>query len=264
MNQYTFFAKVYDKMMDNIPYEEWEEYLLQLMYIHGVRPGASIAEMGCGTGNMTMLLAEDGFRMTGIDLSKEMLEIAEAKRLNDAEISGDYPDSEESRIEYIYADMRNFLLPEKKDLIISICDSMNYLLTEEDLYLAMKSARENVKDGGIFIFDLKTRWFYENELDGRTFRGRTDGISYVWRNAYDRESDIHEYRLEFKYRGDNKRREKTGEVHRQRAYTAAEIIEAARRAGFIRGSAYDAFTFDRPRKNSERIYIVLKTDKSVK
>ena len=50
----------------------------------------------------------------------------------------------------------------------------------------------------------------------------------------------------------------TQEVHKQRAYTASEIIEAAKLAGFERGAAYDAFTFEKPRKRSDRIYIVLR------
>lgn len=79
-DSYTYFAKLYDTMMDDIPYDEWEQYLLQLLYHFNVAPDASIAELGCGTGNMTRRLSEDGFHMTGIDLSEDMLSIAKIKQ----------------------------------------------------------------------------------------------------------------------------------------------------------------------------------------
>ena len=78
MKAYSVFAHIYDKMMDNIPYEEWKDYLLMLMYRYGVSPSASVAEIGCGTGTMTGLLAEEGFDVMGLDLSSDMLEEARA------------------------------------------------------------------------------------------------------------------------------------------------------------------------------------------
>ncbi len=79
MDTYTGFAYVYDEMMSNIPYLQWEAYLLQMLYSSGVKPDASIAELGCGTGTMTELLYDDGFDITGIDLSEDMLSLAREK-----------------------------------------------------------------------------------------------------------------------------------------------------------------------------------------
>ena len=322
-------------MMDNIPYDEWEQYLLQILYRFNVAPDASIAELGCGTGNMTRRLSANGFHMTGIDLSEDMLSIARIKQevaanfrevrkglkqlvpvglhnakdntskneenettdddtagLHNTETAAETTTEETTKlnssglhntensdissdsdwINYILADIRDFTLPEKQDAMISVGDSMNYLLEVEDLSKAMKAARENLKDGGVFIFDLKTEYFFISAYDGRTFRGKADGIPYIWRNTYDREKHIHEYHLTFKEKqggkkncGDTrescpgeKKQEEIVERHYQRTFAAKEIIEAARGAGFAHGAAYDAFTFDKPRKTSERIYIVLK------
>ena len=208
-----------------------------------ITEGMKVLELGCGTGNMTERLSLDGFRMTGIDLSEDMLEQAREKQ------------DERSDIKYILADIRDIALPDKQDLVVSVGDTMNYLLTVNDLSLAMRSAYENLKPGGLFMFDLKTEFFFETEYDGRTFWGKADGIPYVWTNTYDKEKHIHEYHLTFR---DGKfRNVKIEERHYQRTYTAKEIAEAAKRAGFIHGAAYDAFTFDKPRTTSERIYIVL-------
>ena len=80
-------------------------------------------------------------------------------------------------------------------------------------------------------------------------------FSYIWNNRYDAEKHIHEYRLLFTHE-ENKEPVREKEVHRQRVFTASDIKEAAIRAGFTHAAAYDAFTYDKPRKCSERIYIV--------
>lgn len=242
MSRYKFFASVYDRMMDNIPYDDWEQYLLQVLYKFGVCPEAHITELGCGTGIMTGRLADDSFVMTGIDLSKEMLEVARSKETNAT---------------YLHMDMRELKLPEKQDAIISICDSVNYLLTNEDLYRTMKAARDNLKPNGIFAFDLKTEYFFINELDNKVFRENLGDFSYVWKNHYDEEEHIHTYYLEFKQKNN-----KTGgvqkEIHKQRAFFAGDIIDAAKRAGFKKAAVYDAFSFEKPQIHSERLYLVLK------
>ena len=241
MNNYTYFATVYDRMMDNIPYEEWEQYILQLFYRYGVAPCSHVAELGCGTGVMTRLLSSEGFVMTGIDLSEDMLEVAKCKDTSD--------------INYICRDMRNFELSTKQDAIISVCDSMNYLLTEEDITKTFSSVKRNLKSGGVFIFDLKTDYFFGNILDGHTYRDRYDDFLCIWKNVYNRQNRIHEYHLRFKSR--DRELNEYREVHRQRAFSADEIIRSAKKAGFTRGRAYGAFTFDKPVKNSERWYIIL-------
>lgn len=248
MKAYSVFASIYDKMMDNIPYEDWKEYLLLLMYKYRVKPMSSVTEIGCGTGTMTGLLAEDGFNVTGLDLSKDMLREAKKK----------YP-----TLEFREADMRDFILPDKQDAIISICDSVNYLLTVDDLTRTFSSVRKNLKDGGVFIFDLKTRYFFENVLDGRTFKDRSSDYRCIWKNHYDENANIHNYLLDINVRDDNGWIH-TEERHRQRAYNAKEIVAAAMAAGFEKGRAFDAFSFDKPKKKSERIYVVLKKQKTVK
>ena len=257
MEQYTKFAKVYDRMMDNIPYEEWEEYLLQVFFHHHVDPLSTVLELGCGTGNISTLLQRDGFDVTGIDISEDMLRVAREKS-NKIKSNKGKNSSEPgvSPITYICADMRDFTLPEKKNVVVSLCDSMNYLLTEEDLYRTMLSAKNALIDGGLFIFDLKTEYFFSEILGKNSFREKHSDFKAVWKNSYDAKDRIHNYELSIKMREGGKWN-LYEENHKQHPFTAAEIKRAALRAGFTKGAAYDAFTFDKPRKHSERIYIVL-------
>ena len=79
MQAYTGFAAVYDTFMDNIPYEEWCEYLTGLLKEQGVTEGL-LLDLGCGTGSLTELLADAGYDMIGVDNSEEMLELALEKK----------------------------------------------------------------------------------------------------------------------------------------------------------------------------------------
>ena len=115
MEAYTSFARVYDTFMDNIPYEEWCEYLTGLMREYGVRDGL-VLDLGCGTGNMTELLAKAGYDMIGADNAEEMLEIAMEKR-----------DKSGHDILYLLQDMREFELYGTVRVVISVCDSVNYI-----------------------------------------------------------------------------------------------------------------------------------------
>ena len=118
MSSYESFARVYDLFMDNIPYEEWCEYLAGLLEDQGLREGL-VLELGCGTGNMTRLLAEKGYDMIGVDNSVDMLEIAMEKK-----------EEEEQDILYLLQDMREFELYGTVRAVVSVCDSMNYIIEE--------------------------------------------------------------------------------------------------------------------------------------
>ena len=117
----TDFAKVYDILMDHISYGDWADYITELLKKHEIKSGL-VLELGCGTGNMTRSMAGKGYDMIGLDTSEEMLAIAR-------ELS----EGKEDGILYLCQDMREFELYGTVAAVICVCDSMNYLLEEEDL-----------------------------------------------------------------------------------------------------------------------------------
>jgi ubiquinone/menaquinone biosynthesis C-methylase UbiE len=251
MDCYTSFAQVYDALMDNIAYAEWNQYLTKLLQKNGIFGGSVIAELGCGTGNMTRLLAASGYRMIGVDLSVEMLMLARAKE----EIE------EPLDILYIQQDMTELSLNGTVDALVSVCDSMNYLTEQRQLEQVFDRVARYMAKDGVFIFDMKTPYFYREVCGANTFAEDREDVSFIWDNYYDDESRINEYALSLFVpcdEADDSLWRKYTEYHYQRAYDVQEVRDAAAKAGLMVHSVYDAFTSEPPRLDSERVYFVVK------
>ncbi len=245
MDAYTGFATLYDLFMDNIPYEEWGKYLHKLLTKYGINDGI-ILDIGCGTGNITEFLSNLGYDMIGIDNSEEMLNIAlEKKALSGLDIL------------YLNQDMRDLELFGTVSGVVSICDSMNYILDLDELTDVFKLVNNYLDPGGYFIFDLNTNEKYKNIGDTTIAENRDEG-SFIWENTYFEEDFINQYDLTIFQKLDNNLFEKHEETHFQRAYTLDEIKSALEAAGLLFVTVYDAFTFAKPKANSERIYVIAK------
>ena len=245
MEAYTSFAAVYDTFMDNIPYEEWEKYLKSLLYEYGVREGL-VLELGCGTGNMTEILAQSGYDMIGVDNAEEMLEIAIEKRMK----SG-------LDILYLQQDMREFELYGTVKAIVSVCDSVNYILEEEELEEVFRLVNNYLDPGGVFIFDFNTGYKYREILGDQTIAENREECSFIWDNYYYEEERINEYELSLFIReGDSELYRKYQETHFQKAYDLETMKRLITQSGLEYITAYDAFTKEAPTRVSERIYVI--------
>ena len=244
MEAYSGFAKVYDLFMDNIPYGEWTDYVKELLEEEGIKDGI-ILDLGCGTGSVTELLAKSGFDMIGIDNSEEMLEIAMEKRVE----SG-------LDILYILQDMREFEHYATVKGVVSICDSMNYILDDEDLLVVFKLVHNYLDNEGIFIFDMNTMYKYENILADNTFAEDREESSFIWENYYDEEEEINQYDLSLFVQEEDGRYRKYEETHLQRAYDQRNVEDLIRESGLELLHVYDAFTRELPAEDSQRIYFV--------
>ena len=243
MDSYTSFAQVYDMFMDNVDYPAWCEYIKSLLTEHGIT-GGLLLDLGCGTGTVTELLAASGYDMIGVDNCCDMLEIAEEKK----EQSG-------RDILYLLQDMREFELYGTVRAVISVCDSINYILEEEELLQVFSLVNNYLDPGGIFLFDMNTRFKYEQMGDCTIAENREES-SFIWDNFYDPEDDINEYELAIFVRENNGLYRKFEETHYQRAYGPEKIKALLLEAGLEVLAVYDAFTREPAREDSERIYFV--------
>ena len=79
MNPYDAWAQVYDHLTENVEYEARSAYISGFFLQYGVEPGAQVLDLACGTGSISRCLLERGYRVTGVDLSADMLTIAQSK-----------------------------------------------------------------------------------------------------------------------------------------------------------------------------------------
>ena len=229
MNAYTTFAQVYDLFMDNVPYEEWSEYLLSVLKEYGIHSGV-ICDLGCGTGKMTRLLAKAGYDMIGVDLSEDMLAIASGQN--------------EEGILYLCQDMCELELYGTAKAMVSVCDSINYLLEEDEIVWTLQSVNRYLEPGGIFIFDFNTVYKYETVLGDTTICENRE------------EEQMNEYDLTLFIREEEQLYRKFEETHYQRGYSLEQMHTLVEEAGMEFLAAYDAETKQAPMAESERIYII--------
>lgn len=242
MEAYTGFAQVYDELMDNIDYDGWCKYILKLLKMNNVNEGI-VLDLGCGTGNITTRLSDEGYDMIGVDYSQEMLNIAMEKRGSDESIL------------YLLQDMREFELYGTVAAVVSVCDSINYITEYEDLVQVFKLVNNYLDPNGVFIFDLKTIKNFKDIGDSVIAEDRED-CSFIWDNYFDEDENINEYQLSVFVKGEDDRYDKYSEIHYQRAYKIEEIKAALKEAGMVFQCAYKAFTENDADENNERIYVI--------
>ena len=228
MEAYRDFATVYDELMDNTPYELWGDRLDGLIKKYGVSKPERDAEelldsernlvvdLGCGTGTLTELMYAKGYDMIGVDLSESMLNIAMKKK----EKSGD-------EILYLLQDMRELELYSTVGTVFSVCDSLNYILEEEELLNVFSLVNNYLFPGGIFIFDFNTEYKYREVIGNTTIAENREDCSFIWENFYDPEEEINEYDLTVFVREEDERFRRFTETHFQRGYTPEQMRRLA-------------------------------------
>lgn len=241
MEAYTGFAEVYDLFMEDVPYEVWKEFLVEMLQKQGIMEGL-VCELGCGTGKMTRLLAQSGYDMIGIDVSQEMLSTAR--------------EQESEGILYLAQDMRQFELYGTVRAVVSICDSMNYLLEEAELEQVFRLVNNYLDPDGIFIFDLNMDYKFRERMGTQTFSEHREEGSLIWDNYYDEEEKINEYALTIFLRQKSGLYRKYEEIHYERCYELSEIMRLLKQAGMEFVSACDGEDHGPVREDSERIYVL--------
>lgn len=274
MEAYTDFAQVYDEFMDETPYEEWCAFLVGMLGRYGLKEVAdedsrllddtyvisdgpneqhlrqernTILDLGCGTGTLTQLLARKGYDMIGVDNAQEMLQIAMEKR-----------DESGLDILYLLQDMREFELYGTVGAVVSVCDSINYLLEEEEVLRTFKLVHTYLYPGGVFIFDFNTVYKYSQIIGDATIAENREDCSFIWENYYHEAEEINEYDLTIFVRSKEALFQRFQETHYQRGYRLEQMCRLVEQAGLKIQETLDADTREAAGQESERVYIVAK------
>jgi ubiquinone/menaquinone biosynthesis C-methylase UbiE len=237
---YTSFAAAYDKMMQNVDYVRWANYMVNLFAHYNYRP-RRILDMACGTGSAAILLAEKGYLMSGTDRAMEMLLWAREK----AQRRG-------ISMHLWQQDMRHLAVAQPFDAVLCLYDSINYITTEEEMKQVFTRVSEALVPRGMFIFDVTTEYNIVKHFHRQTFAESNEDFSYIWRNLYLHDEKVCKTVLTFFLRdGEGFRRFE--ELHIQKIYSVAQIKELLEQTGYKLLSSFDAFSFNRWGRISERI-----------
>ncbi|WP_418792050.1 class I SAM-dependent DNA methyltransferase [Phosphitispora sp. TUW77] len=241
-SQYAKLADIYDHLVAGIDYEEWADYVEELLKRYSACVDR-IADLACGTGNTSLPLAARGYEVYGVDIAPAMLAKAREKaRENDLAVV------------FLEQDMRYLELPAHMDMITSYHDGLNYIITAADLCLVFKKVYDSLKPGGLFIFDMNAVEKLSSAGGDTTFVDDED-MSLIWETSFDYAADIWEIRLTgFVKKGGLY--EKFIETHREKAYKRQEIQDFLKETGFDILDVFHGFSFEPPRHDTRRIFYV--------
>lgn len=239
---YEEFAGIYDRMMSEIPYDQWFQKLASYLERQG-KKGGHLCELGCGTGEMCRRFSAAGYEVTGIDLSPDMLAAAEQKQKASRDIL------------YLNQDMTDFSLHKPADVVLCICDSINYLLEEQELVQMFSHVRDNLSGDGIFLFDMKTEYCFSEVLGDQVRVEEEEDYMVIWDNDYDSGERLNEYLLTMFIRDEDGRYSRYDECHRQRAYRVERVRELLLEAGLTPKDCFGEDMTKAPVPEDERIYM---------
>jgi len=251
-------APYYDRLMSGIPYIWWFHYIeALLMHVielesesdeaHRTVPAhypRTVLDLCCGTGNLTELFYINGYQVVGVDLSAPMIEQARRKA---QEQGYDIP--------YYVQDAAELELPHTFDLVVSVFDSLNNITDPARFAQCLQRVYRHLNTPGAFIFDLNTEYAFVHRMFDQSERRRSAPVRYRWRSEYDPTTRLCTVRMEFWVNEGGEERYFV-EVHRQRAYSDAEVRTMLQEAGFRKVHAFDAYTLNPPTRRSDRVFYV--------
>lgn len=239
MDQYTVLAEYYDQLTGDVSYAKWADYV-ERHFRRLDTPVRSVAELACGTGSLTRLLAERGYTMTAVDLSPDMLSMAAQK-------------CEGQDVLFLCQDMSRLTLLEQPDAVICCLDSINYVTRPKRLQCAFQRVHQALRPGGLFLFDVKTPLALER-ADGQTYLDESDGLFCVWRGEYSPRRRICGYGIDLFARQPDGSWLRGGEYHEEYAYTMDELERFLAAAGFQSIKRFGNLKMTAPGENEERIF----------
>ena len=244
MSAYRALAGLYDVLMDDIDYDAWAGYYLELIRRAGVAP-RTVCDCACGTGAMSVRFAGMGLKVTGVDLSGEMLARAQQK-------------ARERGVQamFVRQDMCALCLPRPVDALVCACDGVNYLLDDARLNAFFARARESLRPGGALAFDISSAWKLEHTIGNGFFGEDRDDVTYLWANRFDADRRVVTMELTFFLPRADGLYERYDEKHMQKAHEQAHIVELLGQSGFRGIEVFGDRDFNPPAPQAARLHFL--------
>ncbi|PMC39698.1 SAM-dependent methyltransferase [Bacillus sp. UMB0899] len=245
---YQGFAYIYDQLMKDAPYGQWVNLIEKSISLY--LPGAStLLDVGCGTGEISVLLAnKKQLSVTGVDLSEDMLTVAQSKAENN-----------KTNILFLKQDMRNLTgFPNPFDVITICCDSLNYLETKQDVHATFEAVHSQLQNEGLFIFDVHSLHKIHTVFANATFADQDEEVSFIWNSFIGEEPNSIEHDMTFFVKRDEFY-ERYDELHYQRTFSIEEYTMWLKEASFeILTICGDFDLANQPNEKTERVFFICK------
>ena len=240
MNAYGALASSYDRLTSDVDYREFVDFAHEILKKEGVAP-RTVADLACGTGSATRILAQMGYAVTAVDLSEEMLTEAMDKCADLEHLP-----------RFVHQALQELRLPRGVDMAVCFLDSLDYILDPEDCAEAIRRVWKALNPGGVFIFDVNTPEKLR-AMDGQVFLDEDDDVYCVWRGEFDEQTNICTYGMDlFQRRGEVWLRSQ--EEHQEYAYSIEQLTGFLKDAGFTNIEVYADRVFCDPREGEQRIW----------
>jgi len=214
---YEALAGAYDVLMEDAAYRRRADFLTRRLQR---AKAETVLDLGCGTGTIACLLAEQGFRVTAVDRSPEMLTEAEQKA-----------QGLENRPFFLCQPMERLRLLEPVDAVVSTLDALNYLTRPKAVQETFRRVRRCLAPGGVFLFDVNTPYKLR-QMNGQVWLDETEDVYCVWRTEFSERTKVCTYWVDLFIRTPVDVWRRSGEEHRERAYEMDELRQWLTEAGF--------------------------------
>lgn len=245
MSSYQALASCYDQLTKDVDYTVWANYLHR-QFLEQELTGNMILDLGCGTGSLTLALAQLGYEMIGVDSSEDMLMVAQEKAY----------DFDGQRPLFLCQSMEKLDLFGTIDGCVSCLDSINYITKPEQLLLAFQRVFLFLMPGGTFLFDIKTGSAFAKQQDALSI-DEGDDVFCVWRTEVNTEKQSVEHAMDlFLKEGNFWKREQ--EIHHQKIYETEALEDLLQQAGFVGIKQFGNLSLLPPSVEEERIFFLAK------
>ena len=240
MDAYKELAASYDRLTNDVDYAAVVDFYQKILEREGLKPRTCV-DLACGTGSVSVLLAQKGMEVIGVDMSEDMLTVAFDKACG-----------MERPPRFVCQKLQELKLPRGVDLAVCALDSLDYVTDPADCQEAVRRVYKALNPGGIFIFDVNTPEKLR-AMDGQVWLDEDDDVYCIWRGEFDRETNICSYGMDlFQRQGDVWHR--SFEEHKEYAYSREQLTTYLRDAGFSYIEVYADRIFEAPREGEQRIY----------
>ncbi|MCQ2770932.1 MAG: class I SAM-dependent methyltransferase [Clostridia bacterium] len=243
MEQYSILAKYYDALMTDIEYDKFVDFYTECFEKcgNGVK---NVCDLACGTGIITLMLADKGYEVSGIDISCDMLSMAQMRAAEN-----------KAKIVFSEQDMSAFTTGVQEDAIICSLDGVNYLTSLEKVKSCFACVSESLKDNGLFIFDVSSVYKFKNILANNAFVYDLDDVFLSWQSFINEKSCVCDYYLTF-FSKDGNAWHRYDEEQRQKGYSTTTLTKALNNSGLSVLGIYGDTSFGEPKPDSERLFFV--------